>query len=157
MAYKVYIRPLLEYCISVWLPHKKRDIKNIEKVQKYYTRRILNFRDIPYNDRLQLLAIESLEYRRIIHDLCLVYKFYHGIIAVDFLDLFTISDTYTRSANSLKLKTSFSRLNMKKYFFSNRIVPLWNKLPENIINASNVSAFMARLKSVNLDIHMDYI
>ena len=39
-AYTTYVRPLLEYCTAIWSPTYVTDIFKIEKVQKYYTKRI---------------------------------------------------------------------------------------------------------------------
>jgi len=33
-AFTTYVRPLLEYCSSVWSPHLKRDINKIDSVQR---------------------------------------------------------------------------------------------------------------------------
>ena len=32
------VRPLLDYCVSVWVPYKKGDIEVLEKVQKKTTK-----------------------------------------------------------------------------------------------------------------------
>jgi len=36
-----------------------------------------------------------------------------------------------------------------KIFFSVRVVQLWNKLPEEVVSASSVSAFISRLNSMH--------
>ena len=40
-AYKAYIRPQLEYASEVWNPYLKMQMSQIEKVQKFFTRRLL--------------------------------------------------------------------------------------------------------------------
>ena len=52
--------------------------------------------------------------------------------------------TRTRG-HSLKLEKNFSRLNVRKYFFSQRIVSLWNSLPEEVVTAPSINSFKARL------------
>ena len=44
-----------------------------------------------------------------------------------------------------KLMKQHCRLNIRANFFSNRIVNRWNKLPEELINLSNVQAFKKAL------------
>ena len=39
-AYIVYVRPILEYCTCVWSPYLLEDIRKIESVQRYFTRRL---------------------------------------------------------------------------------------------------------------------
>ena len=40
-----------------------------------------------------------------------------------------------------KLYIEDRRLNIRKYFFTNRVAPLWNKLPSNIKNAPSTNHF----------------
>lgn len=39
-AFVTYVRPLLEYCSSVWSPHLKRDISKVELVQMRQSKRL---------------------------------------------------------------------------------------------------------------------
>ncbi len=47
--------------------------------------------------------------------------------------------------HSLKLKKKRSRLDLRKYYFSNRVVNNWNNLPEQVVAAGSVDSFKARL------------
>ena len=42
--YKSLVRPHIEYCISAWNPHYKKDKEHIEKVQRRFTKMINNRR-----------------------------------------------------------------------------------------------------------------
>ena len=53
-------------------------------------------------------------------------------------------DTRTRG-NDLKLIHSRSRLDVKKYSFSNRIVGLWNMLPNWVVLSESVNSFKNNL------------
>ena len=64
-AYTTYVRPLLEYCTPIWSPTYVTDIVKIEKVQKYYTKRISPISNLSYKQRLQCLKLDSLELRRL--------------------------------------------------------------------------------------------
>ena len=50
--YKTLIRPILDYCIPAWRPYFKRDIENLEKVQKRFTKMIVGCKDLKYDQRL---------------------------------------------------------------------------------------------------------
>ena len=60
----VYVGPLLEYCCSVWSPSKLGLIDKLENIQRRFTKRLHGPQHLLYSERLKLLKIDSLEYRR---------------------------------------------------------------------------------------------
>ena len=79
-AYKVYVLPILDYCSSVYTPHKISDINNLERIQRKFTKKALWDKSLSYENRLQKLHLSTLEVRRILSDLTLMYKILHGQI-----------------------------------------------------------------------------
>ncbi|GMT12569.1 hypothetical protein PFISCL1PPCAC_3866, partial [Pristionchus fissidentatus] len=80
-AYKIYIRPLLESSTVIWNPTAIGLVNRLENVQREFTRRVLKRSRQPplsYLDRLKLLNIETLEYRRALRDMQFVYDSIHG-------------------------------------------------------------------------------
>ena len=75
----------------------------------------------------------------------------HGHLAStpDKFGLF-LADRRSRG-HSLKLKIEPSRVNVRKYYFSNRIAAPWNALPESVVQASSVRVFKNELKNINLN------
>ena len=67
----------------------------------------------------------------------MVYKIVHGLDGIHFEDIFTYSDTISRS-NGYKLFKHHSRLNICKCSFSQRIVNDWNSLSQDIVEAPNL-------------------
>ena len=65
--YKALVRPSLEYGNPVWCPYKKKDIDDIEDVQRFLTKRItgISCSHLSYEDRLKKLKLPSLSYRRL--------------------------------------------------------------------------------------------
>ena len=54
----------------------------------------------------------------------------------------------------MKLYYPDSRVTARQIFFSVRVVQLWNKLPEEVVSASSVSAFISRLNSTHVSFLM---
>jgi hypothetical protein len=153
--YSVYVRPILEYCSSVWSPGFAKDINCIEQVQKHCFNRIPGFASLNYTEKCIAFGLEFLELRRLKADLILLYKMYSGDIIMDTKDFFSrradvnLTGPITRQQNNLNVVRSVKKVG--EHFFANRIVNVWNSLsPEtrNIIN--NVSLFSIRLNSVDL-------
>ena len=142
MLYKAYIRPHLEYSVQAWSPYFQKDIKCLEKVQRRATKMVPAVRRKPYNVRLKELKLFPLEVRRIRGDLIEVYKILHGLDHLDAGKFFSLSSTSTRG-HSLKLykKSMCKGLQLRKYFFSQRVIINWNKLPAHVVVAKNVNEF----------------
>ena len=62
LLHKSLVRPLLEYGSVIWSPHLKKDIIEIEKIQRRMTKLAPEIRNLPYKDRLQELKLTTLEY-----------------------------------------------------------------------------------------------
>ncbi|XP_063615393.1 uncharacterized protein LOC134788435 [Penaeus indicus] len=143
--YKAIVRPHLEYCIQAWSPYLKKDIILLEKVQRLATRMITGYKHLAYEDRLKKLNLFSLARRRCRGDLIEVFKMAKGISGLKFEDFFEPLTGLSTRGHCLKLRRQFSRLNIRKEFFSNRVVPLWNKLPEELVTCGTVESFKRSL------------
>ena len=51
------IRPVLEYCNTIWTPIYKKDSRSLEQVQRRATKLIKNTRDCAYPTRLNLPSL----------------------------------------------------------------------------------------------------
>ena len=81
----------------------------------------------------------SLEHRRLIHDLILCFNIIHNRIAITQNDFFQLSDKTNARGHPFKLTVPLTRTNLRKYFFSSRVIQIWNSLHANIVNASTSS------------------
>ena len=153
LAYKVYVRPVLEYSSEVWSPYLLKHINAIENIQRHFTRRIANFKMYDYKTRLFILDLESLEERRIKKDLKMYYKIIHGLISLDKNLFFSFSNNlYTRGHN-FRLTLPIGSCKFMNSF-SNRVVNIWNLLPYETVNASTLALFSSRLSNFNLSGHL---
>ena len=62
--YKTYVRPVIEYGNIIWGPQYILDQQEVEKVQRRATKLISDLQDHTYDDRLAVLDLPSLKYRR---------------------------------------------------------------------------------------------
>ena len=138
--YKTLVRPILDYGAAVWNPYQKEDIQKIERVQRRATRMIQLIRKLPYEERLRRCNLMSLESRRRRYDLIEAFKLMKSIYKVNKDKFFKLRESQTRG-HSLKIFKEHSRLNIRKYFFTQRVVNDWNKLPIEAINARNIEQF----------------
>ena len=75
----------------------------------------------------------------------LTYRILNGLISISSDDLFTLNTNSRTRGHNLKLYKKRSRLNISKYFFSNRVVSCWNSLPDYVISADTINSFKNRL------------
>ena len=68
------VRPTVEYGNTVWVPYYKKYKKRIEDIQRHYTKRIHGIAKKSYSERMQILKLPSLEFRRLRGDLIEVFK-----------------------------------------------------------------------------------
>ena len=138
------IRPVLEYGSPTWSPHHKKEINQLESVQ----RRCFKIAD-------GAISLPSLESRRKAIDLHETYKFTHNLYRTDVSKFFTPSANVQTRGHQYKLEKTFSRTDTRKFFFSNRVITPWNQLPENVVSAPSLSTFKKRLRGQQPDAGAD--
>ena len=103
---------------------------------------IPHLKNVPYEKRLKELKLWSLEDRRIRADFIEVFKITHGLSSLS-LDTFFVLDTDSRTkGHPWKLKKR--RMNLRRHFFSERIINWWNKLDRETVCVSTVNNFKNR-------------
>ena len=123
ILYKGFIRPHLEYAVQAWSPYLKKDIEHLEKVQRKATKLVQGLASMSYEKRLEALKLTSLEKRRLRGDLIEVFKLVTGKENIDCTRLLQLDDSvYDTRGHRFKLKKHRSRLDIRKNFFSNRVV-----------------------------------
>lgn len=152
--YKTYVRPIMEYNTCTWSTQIQSDIKEIESVQRTFTRRICQRANISYssyNDRLKKLDLESLESRRIKNDLIFLYKIINNLVDVNFEEYFQFHSFggHNLRTHSLHiLRKSPPKTLCRQNFFSYRVVPFWNVLPETTARSPTLAIFKRKLKTL---------
>ena len=136
-----HVRPLLEYATTVWNPHNVKDKHLVERVQRRATKLVCNMRNLSYEERLLNLGLETLEKRRLLADMVEVYKIVHGLSCSDSSRFFVENQLSSTRGHLFKFFLPASRLDVRRHFFSVRVVEVWNGLPNDVVSSSNLKSF----------------
>ena len=142
--YKALVRPKLEYCVQAWRPYLRKDIDKMERVQHRATKMIEGCKSLSYEDRLKATGLMTLEDRRKRGDMIEVFKFLKDINKTDSGQWFHLANNVRTRGHRFKLVKNRSRLDIRKNFFSQRVVNDWNSLPEVVVEAESINSFKNR-------------
>ena len=117
----------------------KKDVYKLARVQRRATGLLPHIRQLHYEDRLQILNLPSLVYRRLRGDVIEGYKFCHDFYTID-CGILEMANSIITSHN-LKLSRLTCRSQVRHGYFSQRIVEYWNSLPIDVVNSSSVNSF----------------
>ena len=149
-CYTTLVRPILEYASDVWDPHTKQDIKVVEKVQRRSARFILKDyeRESSVTTMLQQLNLPTLRERRAQSKVTTLYKALNGHLQIP-TDHLLAQRSITRG-HSRRFQVPSCRLSSTKASFYHDTVRLWNSLPGQVVEATTLEDFRARLQPLSL-------
>ena len=142
--YKSLVRPHLEYAIQFWCPYYCKDIDILERVQRRATKLVVNMRNLPYEERLKRLGLQTLKTRRLRGELIEVFKILNNFDLVS-PGLLTLAPNGITRNNGFKLAGKRFQTDIAKNFFANKVVSQWNSLPRNVVHAQSINMFKNRI------------
>ena len=157
--YKSIVRCHMETAIPVWFPYLVKDIEMMESVQRRATKMIPSTKGMEYDERLRLLKLPTLRYRRHRGDLIEMYKMIHGMYDKDVLPFFDLREDVVSTVNRRHSKQIFitrSAKDVRSNYYTKRVAPVWNELTEEIVSAPSVDSFKRRLDEHWKDHPMKY-
>jgi hypothetical protein len=145
-VYNTYILPVLLYASPIWTPHLRRDIDELEAVQRCFTRRLEHQKGLSYGLRLRNLEMLSLEAKRAELDAVTVYKLQHNMVGLRLDEAgLSININNTRGGGTRLMQQHVSTVKAASYF-KHRAASLWNSIPNNVTLCSSLTMFKRHLK-----------
>ena len=154
-AYMTYVRPIVEHDSVVWSPYTVKDIDAVESVQRRFTKRLPGYNFLAYSERLKRANLLSLELRRLHFDLIWCYKILFGHVDMKSENFFEWAPHLSTRGHKYKLYKKSSSASVRHYFFTERIVNVWNSLPDEI-DFSTVKSFTRTIKRVSFNDFVSY-
>nr|VZI10877.1 unnamed protein product [Spirometra erinaceieuropaei] len=137
--FRTFVRPQLEFAIQAWKPWTSKDLSILEKVQRRVTKLVSGQGSLPFETRLSNLGHFPLSYRQLRGDLIQTFRILRGhdccLVPADFFELAT---TTNLRSHPLKLRVTGAKLDIRKFFFSNRVIEAWNALPTDVVMSTSV-------------------
>ena len=130
---------------QAWGPQYRKDVEVLEQVQRRATEMIRRLEHLFYEERFRELGLFSLEKRRIQGDFIAAFEYLKGESKQEGEQLFAWIGSDRARGNDFKLRQWIFRLDIRRKFFTQRVLMHWNRLPRETVDVPSLEAIKARL------------
>jgi len=112
---------------------------------------------LSYKDRLTRLGLDSQELRRLRYDLLPTYKIVFGLTDVLASDMFTLTSSLhynNTGGHAYIFDPHNSRIDKRKFFFSERVIAPWYALPATSEDLSSLYSFKNLINSTDFSMYV---
>jgi len=126
------------------------------------TKLIRSLSSSSYEERLRALKLPTLRYRQLRGDMIQLYKYVNTKYDTNFvLQLHyksVLEKRYDTRGHRYKLVPQLRKYDLRKHFFVNRLVKIWNSLPDDVVSACSVNSFKRHFDSIwrGFSLYYDY-
>ena len=78
----------------------------------------------------------------------------HGHVALELSDFFVLSNNSRTRGHNFKLFKIKFYLDVRKYFLNNRVIDMWNNLPEACVSSQTIINFKRNLMLCDLNLYL---
>ena len=145
--FKSLVLSRLDYASQLWSPHLLKSIYLIEKVQRSFTKHITGIKNKPYDERLKLLNLYSVQRRRDRYQIIYLWKIIEGLVP-NLSAPITCTYSKRRGLSCVVSHVNMGRLGTLSYnSFRWRSIRMFNKLPKyvRIVSSCSIDEFKSQL------------
>jgi hypothetical protein len=153
--YVAHVRPLIEYASCVWNTGYRGDCRLLESIQRRWTKNIDGLFDVNYGSRLRNLDLFSVKGRLLRADLIKYWRILHGE-SEDLQGMFAFAPRVGTRGHLLKLAFPPSSSDVRSRSFSVRCVGMWNSLPAEIVQLTDITRYKQALADLMYDEFLEF-